>query len=580
MHRSLGYAIRQKRRERNLTQAELGGETFSKSYVSAVENGKIVPSTEALKQFAMYLGEAENYFLALAAQIERAVPLTVQRERTTVPAEEMVSTLTNEKAALLDILLEQGGYSEWRVPETFFTLSSESLAQLPQTRQAHYIFLQGLMWQKKGRYAQAVQAFEAALARENHQEHIAAILDALGVCYLQLHLPQVALAYALRAQESLQRKDSLPVPSTLQFHTALHCGEIYLLLGKYSRALECFEQARASLKPQQDMQGIGQLYWGLGYSTYALAYDQAYTGSAPIEQIEDRYQHASGYILQSLNLAQMGGNTPEMLHRRLALARIQVDWSTWRRRRLIRKEDSPSNAVLLAKLSSLLDDAYEQCRQVLMHWNGGWAGQDAALPAQDSLVISALALITRVATERSYLASLSGYENVLQRERSFAAALCQHVFDTYQEEEQLKELAWNVGNVSTPFPPSAFVPLPSISELPPPREGEDQWNELVGQVEVYCAAAKVAGMLGQTSNALDFRQECYTYADRLFLQALERLKQGQDGQQQDVGYVTRTYQRYSSFLEERLIKEMEQQQDTTPIARALLALCKRQFFTT
>ncbi|MDB5078411.1 MAG: hypothetical protein JWP00_335 [Chloroflexi bacterium] len=59
----LGERIRAARQERKLTQDELARDTFSKSYVSAVELGKIHPSIKALRILARRLQLPASYFL-------------------------------------------------------------------------------------------------------------------------------------------------------------------------------------------------------------------------------------------------------------------------------------------------------------------------------------------------------------------------------------------------------------------------------------------------------------------------------------------------------------------------------------
>ena len=53
---ALGSRIRQLRREQGLTQASLGGEQLSESYVSLIESGRRAPSDEALSYIAERLG--------------------------------------------------------------------------------------------------------------------------------------------------------------------------------------------------------------------------------------------------------------------------------------------------------------------------------------------------------------------------------------------------------------------------------------------------------------------------------------------------------------------------------------------
>ncbi len=60
---SLGQKVRDARKERRITQDDLAATTFSKSYVSAVELGKIRPSVESLRLLATRLGYPVSYFL-------------------------------------------------------------------------------------------------------------------------------------------------------------------------------------------------------------------------------------------------------------------------------------------------------------------------------------------------------------------------------------------------------------------------------------------------------------------------------------------------------------------------------------
>ena len=75
----VGDLIRQLRRQRNLTQTELGGEHYSKSYVSAVEKNTIRPSIAALRFFAEQLELRSDYFTLLLESSENI------RQATTLP---------------------------------------------------------------------------------------------------------------------------------------------------------------------------------------------------------------------------------------------------------------------------------------------------------------------------------------------------------------------------------------------------------------------------------------------------------------------------------------------------------------
>jgi transcriptional regulator with XRE-family HTH domain len=73
-----GEVVRQVRRLRNLTQRELAGERFSKSYVSAIEHNRTAPSAEALHYFAKRLGQPEGDFVALLQQPDVAKGLAAE----------------------------------------------------------------------------------------------------------------------------------------------------------------------------------------------------------------------------------------------------------------------------------------------------------------------------------------------------------------------------------------------------------------------------------------------------------------------------------------------------------------------
>src|SRR5215469_6755439 len=104
----VGEYIRQIRREQNLTQTELGGTRFSKSYVSAVERNKISPSHEALRFFAEQLAQPADYFTTLARLNSNGKQLTLPGGLRQAGAGLQVED--EGEFALLDILLDGAGH--------------------------------------------------------------------------------------------------------------------------------------------------------------------------------------------------------------------------------------------------------------------------------------------------------------------------------------------------------------------------------------------------------------------------------------------------------------------------------------
>src|SRR5215467_10611087 len=85
---TIAERVRSARIAANKTQQQLAGDTYSKSYISAVERGKMTPSVQALGVLAERLGLPMSYFLGesdvdLSALAESSASLrsTPERER-------------------------------------------------------------------------------------------------------------------------------------------------------------------------------------------------------------------------------------------------------------------------------------------------------------------------------------------------------------------------------------------------------------------------------------------------------------------------------------------------------------------
>ena len=187
MDQPIGEYIRQARRHRNLTQTELGGNRFSKSYVSAVERNKIEASRNALLFFAEQLSLSCDYFTNLLQQPESQMQLSMLYTpagnsggllRSSLDGNEQI--VHNEELALLDSLLESTELYNVSGRYELPTLSIEIIKTLPPPKQARYYFLAGLIAQEKKELTPALKSFEAALGFAPTRLQVA-ILDELGV---------------------------------------------------------------------------------------------------------------------------------------------------------------------------------------------------------------------------------------------------------------------------------------------------------------------------------------------------------------------------------------------------------------
>jgi tetratricopeptide (TPR) repeat protein len=560
IQQAVGELIRQLRRQRSLTQTELGGIRFSKSYVSAVERDKITPSLEALHFFAEQLGQPSDYFVKLKQDTEErkqhfAVLQTSQRDYLGVQEEFL---------HLLDVLLEGTEQHVSPLAHDLPTFSPEMIATLPPQRQTHYSFLRGLIAQDKQDFPTAVHAFEQALvlAPANHQP---AILDELGNCYYLAHIYQTALGYHARALRALEE---LPnnVASALRLRVELHCGNDYRALSAYEQARTHYERARQHLNSTHDMRTAGQLYLGLGYCTYACAYEKTLTTSPlPPQEIESEFQRAISYLLQSRTLYQISGDRMGESTVRLLQAMVLLDLCTIRRQtdqELIRKAAPPSpiNSV------TLLEEVQEQCHQVLILWQDAF--DTGELPTElETIIFTSLAYLIRAYTQRAAFARIGGYTDTANRERSLATHLCQQVLDTFSAHDSPWALVHDVIHI----PMSSLIyQSPSLPRLPDLRTQREIHSTII-QVELYFAAGEVAEELGRAATTHEYGINCYRQADQCYRVALTMVRSIQPDEEHDPGSLLRYYQRGMCLLEERIQTSSE---STEEHIRTLLNILK------
>ncbi len=258
MQNSIGEIIRQVRRQHNLTQSELGGDRYSKSYVSAVERNKILSSQDALRFFAVQLGQSDTYFLSLLEPPEQTEQLSVQHEDASLQLSQDY-TMT-----LLDMLLENTDLSQVTIHHDLPSLSPEIITALPAPKQFRFYYLMGLVAREKGALHNALNAFEYALAlAPTDQQPV--ILDEIGLYYASTNNQPTALVYFQRALSLLQND----MRSVIKFKVELHCADSYRASGINEQAVEYYELARQHMQTNQGIRTAGLLYLGLGYCTYA-----------------------------------------------------------------------------------------------------------------------------------------------------------------------------------------------------------------------------------------------------------------------------------------------------------------------
>ena len=557
----VGDLIRQLRRQRNLTQTELGGDRYSKSYVSAVEKHTIRPSSSALQFFAKQLEQRSDYFTVLLESSENT------RQATPLPGPLEIENqfLQNDGFSLLHLLMQRAEPLPLQNLKPLPSLAPEVLAVLPAYKQSYYFLLEGLTALAQQDYEMALEALERALPLAPPQLR-PLVLDTLGRYYSSTGSASFALHYHLRALATLQHADAQETKNSLLFPIALHCGEDFRILGDYEQAQVMYEQARKYLRAEHEMKNAARLYLGLGHCAYALAYRRSQMPEAAARaltgEMEQEFQRAISYLVQSRNICQVSrdrkGETTSRLLQTVAL----LDYIT-RYRQLI----SPIGATFAVSSLPFLNGAEEQCHQVLIGWNDV-SDQGERTNRQNSIIYEALAHLLRVFVLRASLMRMRRQDSDALRERIYAAYLCQQILNGLAQPAFLWQLLREILEHQPAHSLPASPALPHLPDLPLDTTTFDE--RLTGLVDVYCAAGEVAEEMGRAADTPAFKRDCYSQADFCFHTALTLARPVVSARQRDPSYLIHCYQRYASLLEERLAASPEEHEETCSVLADLL----------
>ena len=561
---SLGETIRQMRRQRSMTQTELGGEHFSKSYVSAVERDKITPSYEAMRFFAAQLEQSSDYFENMYLENERAKRAAMSNN-TIQPSSNTQMThvyadgdgnagngnsdgnlsVQMNFLPLLDTVLEQIELSPSFSQQTPFTEdATQFITVLPSPFQGRFAYLLGLQEMQQGNLTLSMQMLEQALtlAPIRYQP---AILDALGMNLFIQKDYHTALHYHLRALRLLE-KDEEALSSPLGLKVYFHSGNAARLLGAYEQARDYYEKARALLSHSTDMHTTGQLLQFLGYSLYAYAY-QLLDISINATELEQTFQRAIGMLVQSRTLYQIMEDRAHETQARLTHSMVLLDMSTWRRL-LAQEKARQTGTVLTTTNITLLNEAEEQNRQVLLTWlQKSEEDHTAILSAEVEIYLySAMTNLVHVYAQRAILANFNGYANTTQRESALAIHYCQQLLNSLNAQEFPWSLVYNMASLQHSDVQYQFQQLPHLPSGSSSRQ-------ILSQSATYLAAAMVAELQGRTTTTPDYAYDAYAMSDECIHFTLDTLQAAytQNLVDMDVSYLLRTYQRCSKLLEER-----------------------------
>ncbi|MFL5666693.1 MAG: hypothetical protein ACJ8BW_35895, partial [Ktedonobacteraceae bacterium] len=351
----------------------------------------------------------------------------------------------------------------------------------------------------------------------------------------------------------------------------LHCGDDYRALGDYQQACDYYESARLRLSSEHDMKTAGLLYSSLGYCTYA-AIHQRTALSLPAEQrasredMEQEFQRALGLLVQSKNLYQVSSDVTGEGNVRLAHVQALLDLNE-RRRQATLSENQASTVIPIASSASSLREAEEQCRQVLLTWQGSTNGVSVST-VLDVQIYTALAFLIRIAIQRAALGHFGGYVDTAFRERALAAYLCQEVLNSFTENSMPWVLIQNVKTLQSDTIP--YQP-PSLPRLPELTNGYKAFpHAMISQIEVYYSAGEVAEEFGRVTTEKDYAHSCYQRANQCFQTSLALARSLFNEGTAEPNYIIRCYQRCICVLEERLLVGSNVPAETTRVLLNIL----------
>jgi tetratricopeptide (TPR) repeat protein len=337
---TIAERVRTARIAANKTQQQLAGDTYSKSYISAVERGKMTPSVQALGVLAERLGLPMSYFLGesevdLSALAESSAAMRTTPERERMAREETLTLTLGLAEGLIrqgdpDGALEQLGTTD--------TLDELSVSQRPR-----WYLLEGWAWMQKSAHHEAITFLEkgltlaenmrvqAPLSQKGNLGELAERLRCfLGSAYYELGQPEMALEYHRRCLMAVN--DGAVTDPELKLRIYMALGHDYLLLNRYNEAVGFYEQATKQAGDVDTLASETAIYWRLGLA-YKDSGDltrartnmhKALVGFELQENIRlasqlrslfgqvlvnlERYEEAEQNLRQSLNAAERSGD--------------------------------------------------------------------------------------------------------------------------------------------------------------------------------------------------------------------------------------------------------------------------------
>lgn len=272
----LASRLKEARSAAQLTQEQLAGATYSKSYISAIERGKMTPSLPALGRLAERLGQPMSYFLG-----ESDIDLSALAESGTGPGTALDRERIERKARLGLMLDEAVGLLRQHDPVAALEKlgATETVEALSVLQRPRWYLLQGWAWFLKGaphraitlleQGMQLVERLRAQAPRAQHGEltELAEQLRCfLGLAYSGVGQIEVALVHHRRGLAAVQQ--GLIGTPELALRIALALAQDLLRL---DQCLEASKVCEDTIKQADEAEGLvpqGVGFWQRGLAAH------------------------------------------------------------------------------------------------------------------------------------------------------------------------------------------------------------------------------------------------------------------------------------------------------------------------
>lgn len=269
---TIAERIRAARIAAKKTQQQVAGDTYSKSYISAVERGVMTPSVQALGVLAERLGLPMSYFLGesefdLSALAESSTSLRSTPERERLAREETLALRLSEAEGLIRQHEPEAALEKLGPPET---LEGVSALQRPR-----WYLLAGWAWMLKQNHTEARSFLGQGLVlaeqlRDQAPRSQKGILIELaerlrcflGSSYYEQGQSELALEHHRRCLVAVNGGLVTDPELTLRIYLAL--GQEYVLLERSTDAMGFYEQAEVLVRGLEGPPFLDPLHWRLG----------------------------------------------------------------------------------------------------------------------------------------------------------------------------------------------------------------------------------------------------------------------------------------------------------------------------